>query len=57
MPHKVIAPREIDDAAGLTDYAVTSRYPGDFEPVDEEEYKEALRLAKTVVIWAEKIIQ
>jgi len=30
--------------------------PGDFEPVDEDEYKEALRLAKTVVIWAGKNI-
>jgi HEPN domain-containing protein len=56
-PQEVITPREIEDAVSLTDYAVTSRYPGDFEPVDEEEYEEALRLAKTVVIWAEKIIQ
>ena len=53
----IVVPREIEDSAGLTDYAVISRYPGDFEPVDGEEYKEALRLAKTVVIWAEKIVQ
>lgn len=52
----IVVPREIEDSAGLTDYAVTSRYPGDFEPVDEDEYKEALRLAKTVVIWAGKNI-
>jgi HEPN domain-containing protein len=50
----IVTTREIEDSAGLTDYAVTSRYPGDFEPVDEEEYKEALRLAETVVVWAEK---
>ena len=54
---KVIVPEEIEDAASLTDYAVTSRYPGDFESVDEEEYKEAVRLAETVVLWAERIIQ
>jgi len=57
LPQELVAPQEIEDAASLTDYAVTSRYPGDFESVDEEEYKEAVRLAETVVIWAERIIQ
>ena len=52
----IVTPQEIEDSAGLTDYAVTSRYPGDFEPVSEEEYKEALRLAKMVVNWAGKNI-
>lgn len=45
---------QADDVARLTDYAVTSRYPGDFEPVTESEYKEAVRLAESVVQWAEK---
>ncbi len=57
LPQEVIAPQEIEDAVSLTDYAVTSRYPGDFESVDEEEYKETVRLAETVLLWAEKIIQ
>jgi HEPN domain-containing protein len=57
LPQEVIVPEEIEDAASLTDYAVTSRYPGDFESVDEEEYKEAVRLAETVVLWAERITQ
>lgn len=57
LPQEVIAPQEIEDAVSLTDYAVTSRYPGDFESVDEEEYKETVRLAENVVLWAEKIIQ
>ena len=57
LPQEVIAPQEIEDAASLTDYAVTSRYPGDFESVDEEEYKETVRLAETVVLWAERIVQ
>jgi HEPN domain-containing protein len=52
LSQAIIIPQEIEDSAGLTDYAVTSRYPGDFEPVSEEEYKEALRLAKMVVKWA-----
>ncbi len=57
LPQEVIAPQEIEDAASLTDYAVTSRYPGDFESVDEEEYEETVRLAETVVLWAKRIIQ
>ena len=57
LPQKVIVSQEIEDAASPTDYAVTSRYHGDFEPVDEEEYKETVRLAETVVLWAERIIQ
>ncbi len=56
LPQEVTVPEEIEDAASLTDYAVTNRYPGDFESVDEEEYKEAVRLAETVVLWVERII-
>ena len=47
-------PHEIDDAAVLTDYAVWGRYPGDVEPVEEEEYSAAIRLAESVFEWAEQ---
>ncbi len=57
MPHEIIPPQQVEDAASLTDYAVMSRYPGDFESVDEEEYTEAVELAKTVLLWAETIIR
>jgi hypothetical protein len=33
---------------------VSSRYPGDFDPVSEDEYVEALRLAESVVAWVSK---
>ncbi len=45
-------PAEIQAADILTDYAVSSRYPGEVEPITEEEYQEALRLAERVVHWA-----
>jgi HEPN domain-containing protein len=48
---------EAKEAAILTDYAVLTRYPGDLEPVTEEEYLEAIRIAETMVQWAEKIIK
>lgn len=56
LPRRDTPPQQVDDAASLTDYAVLSRYPGDFESVDEEEYTEAVELAKTVLLWAETII-
>ena len=56
LPQDIIPPPGVEDAASLTDYAVISRYPGDFEPVDEEEYKQTIRLAEAVVLWAQGII-
>lgn len=44
-------------AAALSDYAVEARYPGLAEPVTEEEYRQAVALAETVVRWVEQLIQ
>ena len=57
LPQNVVAPQQVEDAGSLTDYAVMNRYPGDFESVDEEEYKQAVQPAESVVLWAERIIQ
>jgi HEPN domain-containing protein len=53
----IILPEEIKSAAELTDYSVESRYPGPFEPVTEEEFKRALKIAEAVVSWAESQIE
>ncbi len=53
----IILPEEIKSAAELTDYSVESRYPGPFEPVIEEEFKRALKIAEAVVSWAESQIE
>lgn len=53
----IFLPLEIRAAAALTDYAVESRYPGPFEPVTENEFKETLKMAEDVVKWVEKLIQ
>ena len=50
-------PDDINRSKILTDYAVDTRYPGMYEPVSEEEYKEALKLALVVFEWAGKIIK
>lgn len=48
---EVTVPAEIKQSAILTDYAVTTRYPGDYEAVTKEEYSEALDLANRVFSW------
>lgn len=56
LPEGVDVPQEVEESAILTDYAVESRYPRNSEPVDDEEYRQVLGLAETVVSWAEKLI-
>jgi HEPN domain-containing protein len=50
-------PKRLQRAKILTDYAVETRYPGDYMPVDEDMYEEALKLAEKVVSWVEKILE
>ncbi|MEK6767111.1 MAG: HEPN domain-containing protein [Planctomycetota bacterium] len=57
LPPEVKQPPEVQESAILTDYAVISRYPGDLEAIDEEEYQRAVNLEKSVVEWAESHIQ
>lgn len=49
-------PEEFWQADSLTQYAVETRYPGEAEPVTEEEYHEAVALAEKVVRWAEETV-
>ena len=56
VPPAVPRPPDLNRAAGLSDYAVVARYPGEHEPVTEDEYREALRLAEAVVRWAREQI-
>ncbi len=57
LPEDLNLPEEANRAPILTDYAVLTRYPGDLEPITEEEYLEAIRIAETVVQWAEKMVK
>jgi HEPN domain-containing protein len=51
IPHDPI----LDEAISLTDYAVSSRYPGEAEDVTEEELSAAVALADQVVAWASRV--
>jgi len=46
-------PEEVRNAAILTDFAVEARYPGVYEPITETEFRESLRIATAVIVWAE----
>jgi len=50
-------PEEINETAILNDYAVQTRYPGDYTPIDEEEYKNTIIVAEKCVQWIEKKIK
>lgn len=49
----VAVPEELQKAKILTHYAVESRYPGEYPPVDKKMFKDALEIAEAVVTWVE----
>ena len=50
-------PEQLLRAEILTDYAVTSRYPGVHEQINQEEYRIAIKISREVIDWvAENII-
>jgi HEPN domain-containing protein len=44
-------PDEINDTVILNDYAVQTRYPGEYTPIEEDEYNDAIRVAENCVNW------
>ncbi len=53
----VSVPEEVRQAVILTAYAVERRYPSSGEPVSEEEWTIAVRLAGAVVEWARSLVE
>lgn len=47
-------PSEVESAVVLNDYAVETRYPGEYEPVTEIEYFEAVDIASKVIQWVKE---
>ena len=54
---KITIPDDIKEAAILTDYAVTTRYPCDYNPVSAEEHQEAVVITKRVYMWARSLVE
>lgn len=47
----VFIPESVLHVSALTEYAVHTRYPGDYDPVTEEDYQTALCMAEEVFSW------
>ena len=56
LENYLAVPENIKESIELSDYAVQTRYPGDYYPVGEEEYQRAIDLADRVVCWVEEQI-
>jgi len=52
--HRITIPDIVKEAVPLSYYAVTTRYPGHYEPVNQREYKTALKMADAIVTWVEE---
>lgn len=53
----VDVPLIVDDSFELTQYAVITRYPGEWEPVTKDETRKALEQATIVLKWVEDTIE
>jgi HEPN domain-containing protein len=51
--HGVSIPGGVDEAFELSEYAVQTRYPGEWEPVTRSEARHALERAALVLTWVE----
>jgi HEPN domain-containing protein len=53
----IAIPVEINDVVMLNDYAVQTRYPGDYTPIEETEYNNSIQIADLCVKWVESSIR
>jgi HEPN domain-containing protein len=49
-------PEDFKEASQLSDYAVITRYPGDYKPVSPNEFKNALGMAEKIVNFAKGLL-
>ncbi len=52
----VAFPSDLKQATILTQYAIETRYPGHFDEITEDDYRQALEIAERLVDWAESVI-
>lgn len=50
-------PPVIEESSFLSEYATVSRYPGNYDPADNKDYKSAIKAAEKVLKWAKSIIE
>ena len=50
-------PNHIKESIILTNFAVQTRYPGEYENVTTEEYENAVKIAEKCLIWVRKKVE
>jgi HEPN domain-containing protein len=50
-------PDDVKNAIDLTNYAVQTRYPGEYDEITKEEYENSLKIAKNCLDWVDDTIQ
>jgi HEPN domain-containing protein len=50
-------PENIKEAAQLTNYAVQTRYPGEYDEITKEEYEESIKITTVCLDWVENKIK
>ena len=50
-------PQNIKETINLTKYAVITRYPGEYDDITMENYKESINIAKDCIEWIENTIK
>jgi HEPN domain-containing protein len=50
-------PENIKEAAQLTNYAVQTRYPGEYDEITKEEYEDGIKIAALCLDWVENKIK
>jgi HEPN domain-containing protein len=50
-------PENIKEAAQLTNYAVQTRYPGEYDEITKEEYEDSIKIANVCLYWVENKIK
>jgi HEPN domain-containing protein len=50
-------PENIKEAAQLTNYAVQTRYPGEYDGITKEEYENSIKITALCLDWVENKIQ
>ena len=57
LPQYISIPETVTNAAILNDYAVQTRYPGDYTPIESVEHENAVKIASDCIKWAVRTIK
>ena len=52
-----VVDKEVEQANSLTDYAIKTKYPDDYDEISKAEYDQAIMIAKYCIEWVENKIK